>query len=231
MTKKEISFLYSDLIFQIRVNNYLYLDRTGLFMSSTDDFLKGWQGDVSGYRFTSKSGRIVGFLSMNELSMSSNRFGTTSEFEDCVVKIMPTFLEIYGSMSVTRIGFRIVSILESEIETAVRVINEAHGIESPDSLSEIGKLEGIDLLQKYKTGDNSYVNLKTYHGRRIQDKSEKNLPESGLVVDTDHYWQYEEPRILDKSLIGQIKNDLFKNAHVFDEAFKQTLKGVNDGVA
>lgn len=213
-------------IFQIQMRNYLYLDRTGLFMKITDDLLDSWEGGVQGFSFKHKNGRLSGRITLNDFAVSSENVTTNDEFFHCLTNLLPKIPEAYEDSKVLRIGFRTISLISLSNYEALKISKGFFMENLEEMISPLGNLSGIDTTFRFDLGEENHANLRLYYGKRtvLLEDGIKSRTEDGLIIDIDYYLKPQEEIYGTKEFMADLNKSFVKSAVETEEKIKLKLE-------
>jgi len=218
-------------IFQIRLYNPLYLDRTGSFIKVTRKIFGNWEGGVNGFRFIDSYKKFVGNLSMYDFSLSTEFNTTHEQIKSIVLNGLDYISDVYEEPLVQRIGYRIIYLCEISPERAVKVINNFAQPQSESfNLLKDYKVDRNEIFLRYKKSDaEKYVNFRLLYGE-IEKRDTKNVlkveSSKGLIVDIDAYMLCLDERRLSKEFIDKDVKDFFSSAINNQKNIIQKIDGV-----
>lgn len=207
------------------MRNYLYLDRTGLFMKITDDLLDGWEGGVQGFSFKHKNGRMSGRITLNDFAVSSENVTTNDEFFHCLTNLLQKVPEAYEESKVLRIGFRTISLISLSNYEALKISKGFFRENLEEIISPFGDLSGIDTTFRFDLGEESHANLRLYYGKRsVLEDVAKSRTEDGLIIDIDYYLKPQEEIYGTMEFMADLNKTFIKSAVETEEKIKLKLE-------
>ena len=176
-------------IFQIRLENPLYLDKTGAFIAQTRDIFTEWTKVDRGFRFVHKNRKFYGGVSMEDFHVATELLTTHDEVKAIALKGLEAISVVYDSPVVKRVGYRIIALCELHPEQTLNVITYLKGARGPlEDLIKASEIDRMEVFLRYKLDEEHNVNLRTLYGS-IEKRKPDNLLAveriSGLIVDID----------------------------------------------
>lgn len=221
-------------IFQIRLYNPIYLDKTGAFIKATREVYENWEGGVNGFKFAHVNKRFFGGLSMYDFGLNTEFNTTHEEFKSLTIEGLKYISDIYEEPLVQRIGYRIIYLCELSAKKVTNIIEKFASPQSTTShLLNNYFIDRNELFFRYKSNkDEKYVNFRLLYGeiekRNIRNFSENN-PKKGLIIDIDTYMLFKNEPPLSKKFLNNTIEDFFSDSiknqkHIIDEIEKVVKK-------
>ncbi len=190
------------MIFEARVENFLYIDKTGLFFKKLQDILglDNFTPNVSNSSFLLSNKTFQGNLSSQNIALINIQPSTPEEFEPIIGKVLTKFPEVYEEPRLKRIGYRFLYFQEKSKRDILGFLrkfyvpNLEEGLLKRIEKSGSSKIEDIEVKHAFNMHDDFCVTFRAYPGKKtIEDEKNprKNITQEGLVVDIDCYIKYD----------------------------------------
>jgi len=217
-------------IFQIRLRNPLYLDKTGAFIAKTIDKYTDWEGGVAGFRFIHKDRIFYGGISMQDFNLATFHKTSHDEVEAKALEGLKDIVDVFEQPIAQRVGYRIIYLFNGiDAGRSFRIINAFAEPNIPKcEFLEDYKVDRQELALRYNN-KNNYINLKLLYGT-IEVKKEPLSREEkkGLIVDVDVYKIFDAETHLTSDLIDKdivtFLNNAIKNQNLIIQKIQNLVK-------